>query len=63
VIEQLDRPPGSSQPGTDRIAIAVPAEGYTLILKSYNAATGEAFSLFTAEGHLVGDYLVLDERP
>lgn len=63
VLDQLDRPPGSSQPGIDRIAIAIPADGYTLILKSYNAATGEPFSLFTAEGHRVGDYLVLDERP
>jgi hypothetical protein len=66
LLEQLDQPPGSlgtEQRSLNRIAIAVPAQGYTLILKSYNAATAEPFSLFTAEGHLVGDYLVLHETP
>ncbi|MBX2999105.1 MAG: hypothetical protein KF893_11395 [Caldilineaceae bacterium] len=66
LLTQHDQPPGSltNDRGTlDRIAIAAPSGSYLLILKSYNAATGEAFSLFTTEGHLVGDYLVLDERP
>jgi hypothetical protein len=63
LLDQHDQPLGSSQRGLDHIAIAVPADGYTLILKSYNAASGERFSLFTAEGHLVGDYLVLHETP
>lgn len=62
---QIDRTPGSlsGDPAQDRIAIAVPDGAYTLILKAYDAATGEPFPVSNAAGVELGDYWVLAGSP
>jgi hypothetical protein len=65
LLHQIDRIPGSlpdAGGAHDRMAIAVPAGGYKVILKAYDAASGQPFTVFDAAGGRIGEYWVLDEE-